>query len=667
MNTAWSCAKLLWFDVPLFDATAASALPLLSDFKPRELANLSWSCATLSCTHKPLMSSIASASLNNITAFNAPDLASTAWAFETLPLSHHPLMQAISAESVRKSNDFNSQDISNTSWAFATLMFRDMPLLDSLSSQSIPIITDFRQQELSTTAWAFATLRVEHVPLLDAIASSSIRTSFDHHSLAGTAWSFSTLRYNHNPLMQAISSAALSKISELNPQDLSNTAWSFAHLGVQDAPLLAAIASASRPLIHQFRTREVDMTLWALSRLESLQPMLELLELVDDDRIGSLGLATALMSCDMRGFVREQVHLLRRVAQSGYGAPAANVAASRLAATGDVSAALQCLQDMGAAGHTDVVSLRIAAACGIPNFRPFNGVEEIPAAPPGRSKARMLLTHVLQNAPPGDPEATCAAIVGFAEDVLHPSRQWLKIAGGAKAELLIKEFRSSPAGGDILEIGTYLGYSSIRLASALPDRRIITVEVDAEHALVAQCVIAHAGLAHRIYVHCGHSKDVLEQLPDWYSRSRDGAGLWIAGVFMDQCGSRFWEDLSTVVSLGCLAPGAVIAADNCLKPGTPLFLWHILFGEAFEGEVVSLEEFGMPGVEDWITVARFRPGATGVELSTVEPPRAIHDLEWEAYCTRLRASGAGSVPFEEWAALAAGMRKRLAALGIGPI
>lgn len=405
------------------------------------------------------------------------------------------------------------------------------------------------------------------------------------------------------------------------------------------------------------------MTLWALSRLESPQPMLQLLALVDDDRLGSLGLATALMSCDQRRMVREQVALLLRVAQSSYGTSAANVAVARLAAAGDTPAALRCLEDMRAAGHVDVVSCRIAAACG---HMSFQGASDVSAPRPGRSKAKMLLAHVLESTAPGDPEATCAAVEAFAEEVLQPARQWLKIAGGAKAQLLVEVFRSAPAGGDILEMGTYLGYSAIRLASAIPNRRIITVEVDAEHALVAQCIIAHAGLAHRIDVHVGHSKDVLEQLPGLYSRARGGEGLRIAGVFMDQCGSRFWEDLSVVVELGCLAPGAVVAADNCLKPGTPLFLWHLLFGEAFDGEVVSLEEFGMPGVEDWIAVARFQPPAAGVRLGAMEPPRAIEDLEWEAYCTRLRASGRGSVPFGEWAALAAGMRTRLAALGIGP-
>ena len=37
--------------------------------------------------------------------------------------------------------------------------------------------------------------------------------------------------------------------------------------------------------------------------------------------------------------------------------------------------------------------------------------------------------------------------------------------------------------------------------------------------------------------------------------------------------------------LGVLLPGAVVVADNVLKPGSPLFLWRLCKGEAYENHI----------------------------------------------------------------------------------
>lgn len=50
-------------------------------------------------------------------------------------------------------------------------------------------------------------------------------------------------------------------------------------------------------------------------------------------------------------------------------------------------------------------------------------------------------------------------------------------------------------------------------------------------------------------------------------------------------GSRYHEDLSVMEQLGVLLPGAVVVADNVLKPGSPLFLWRLCKGEAYENHI----------------------------------------------------------------------------------
>lgn len=287
-----------------------------------------------------------------------------------------------------------------------------------------------------------------------------------------------------------------------------------------------------------------------------------------------------------------------------------------------------------------------------------------PADAKAGSKAAVLLPYVLRRATAGDPDSVCAAFEECSRELLQPARQWFKIVGGRKADVITSAMKTAPARGSILEIGTYLGYSAIRLAVSQPGRRVVTLEVDPGHGLAAESVITYAGLAHRVDVWTGHSKDLLRRLPDRYPE-----GLTFAAVFMDQCGSRFWADLEVLVHLGLLQPGAVIVADNVLKPGAPLFLWRAFFGSrCFRGRAVSVPEFAMPGVEDWVAIVEYVPPteAEAQPPAAPPPPPAIMELEWEAQRMRARAAGPGSVDFRDWATFSMWMRGRLAELGITP-
>jgi caffeoyl-CoA O-methyltransferase len=65
----------------------------------------------------------------------------------------------------------------------------------------------------------------------------------------------------------------------------------------------------------------------------------------------------------------------------------------------------------------------------------------------------------------------------------------------------------------IVEVGTLVGYSAIRMASALPaGGKLWTVEYEAKHAEVARKNLAGAGLAERVEVLVGAGKDVLPGL-----------------------------------------------------------------------------------------------------------------------------------------------------------
>ena len=71
----------------------------------------------------------------------------------------------------------------------------------------------------------------------------------------------------------------------------------------------------------------------------------------------------------------------------------------------------------------------------------------------------------------------------------------------------------------VLEIGTLGGYSATWLARALPvDGKVITLELEQQHAEVARRNLERAGMADRVEVRVGRAVDTLHQMIDGVKR-----------------------------------------------------------------------------------------------------------------------------------------------------
>eukprot|EP00971_Amphidinium_carterae_P344759 6485353-Amphidinium_carterae.1 len=85
------------------------------------------------------------------------------------------------------------------------------------------------------------------------------------------------------------------------------------------------------------------------------------------------------------------------------------------------------------------------------------------------AKELQLLLHVLLHAQAGCPESVCQAIESFGAgaQTAHGKKAWLKVAAGSKGDLLVAVATALPPGSKhILEVGTYCGYSAVRMAAA---------------------------------------------------------------------------------------------------------------------------------------------------------------------------------------------------------
>lgn len=115
---------------------------------------------------------------------------------------------------------------------------------------------------------------------------------------------------------------------------------------------------------------------------------------------------------------------------------------------------------------------------------------------------------------------------------------------------------------NILEVGTLGGYSTIWLASATPEVKVTSVEVDEHHAAVARANVAHAGVADRVEVQVGPGIQVLPQLAEEIASGKRGKFQF---AFIDADKENNWNYVD--MAIGMCDPGACIIVDNVVRAG----------------------------------------------------------------------------------------------------
>jgi predicted O-methyltransferase YrrM len=115
---------------------------------------------------------------------------------------------------------------------------------------------------------------------------------------------------------------------------------------------------------------------------------------------------------------------------------------------------------------------------------------------------------------------------------------------------------------NVLEIGTLGGYSSIWFASAGPDVRVTSVEVNPRHREVAMENIAYAGLGERVEVILGAGLDVLPKLA---REVKEGERQMFDFVFIDADKENNWNYFQAVLPM--VRQGTCIYVDNVVRKG----------------------------------------------------------------------------------------------------
>jgi catechol O-methyltransferase len=123
----------------------------------------------------------------------------------------------------------------------------------------------------------------------------------------------------------------------------------------------------------------------------------------------------------------------------------------------------------------------------------------------------------------------------------------------------------------LLELGTYCGYSGLRMARIMPERaRLVSIEYSQANAEIARNIWAHAGVADRLTAVVGSLGDggaTIGRL----SREHGLLPKAVDFVFVDHDKNEYLPDLQRILHAGWLRPGAIVVADNVKVPGAPQY------------------------------------------------------------------------------------------------
>ncbi|KAM6339497.1 catechol O-methyltransferase isoform 1-T1 [Alca torda] len=188
-----------------------------------------------------------------------------------------------------------------------------------------------------------------------------------------------------------------------------------------------------------------------------------------------------------------------------------------------------------------------------------------------QSKEQRILNFVLQNAVRGD---SCSVLDTI--DKYCSQKEWAMNVGDEKGLILdktVEEVQPSVA----LELGTYCGYSAVRIARLLKaGASLLTVEFNPEFAAIAKQIIEFAGVQDKVKLLEGPSEEIIPQLKKKYEVDT------LDFVFLDHWKDRYTPDTILIQECNLLRKGSVLLADNIIVPGAPEFLNYIRNNPRFQ-------------------------------------------------------------------------------------
>lgn len=146
----------------------------------------------------------------------------------------------------------------------------------------------------------------------------------------------------------------------------------------------------------------------------------------------------------------------------------------------------------------------------------------------------------------------------WVEKQTHIRTNHPRMLSGAVQGQVMRMIAQISGARNILELGTFTGYSAICLASALPeDGHLDTLEINDELEDLIMEGFDRAGLADRIDIHIGDCKETLQKFRE--------EGRTYDLVYIDANKREYCEYYELIFDM--VRPGGIILADNVIWDG----------------------------------------------------------------------------------------------------
>mmetsp|Transcript_33896 Transcript_33896/g.101034 ORF Transcript_33896/g.101034 Transcript_33896/m.101034 type:complete len:307 (+) Transcript_33896:2-922(+) len=182
-------------------------------------------------------------------------------------------------------------------------------------------------------------------------------------------------------------------------------------------------------------------------------------------------------------------------------------------------------------------------------------------------RERQLLIHVIKTAQEGDAKSVMEAMDTFWAHTFAMAGTDSWSIRGDLLDKVIKEKQPSRC----LEIGTYCGYSALRIGRQLPEKGLlVSIEVDPLFAAIATKIVEHAGLASKVKILMGTVESKADRISNCLlsAPAANGSNPNPADfVLCDHSKELFVPDLNVLEKHGVVGPGTVVMGDTTVYPG----------------------------------------------------------------------------------------------------
>ena len=186
------------------------------------------------------------------------------------------------------------------------------------------------------------------------------------------------------------------------------------------------------------------------------------------------------------------------------------------------------------------------------------------------------------------------SVLKIIDDYAYKSTFLMNI-GDQKGEILDKAIKDSRA-TNILELGVYLGYSTIRILNNMMDNsKLTSIEANEKFAQIAKEHIEISGLSKNHILKIGKSSDLIPSLEEQYDF-----------VFIDHWKDLYLKDLQLLEQFGLLKQGAWVFADNVVLFNLEDYLDYVRSSPDFKSEFIPTMREYSKSHPDGVEISKYK-------------------------------------------------------------